>query len=181
MKKILWVIIPLLTLLSFPARAQYEDEPIEVPAAVVNSMTILHPFFPAGEWQYSFAPRQVGGFDTYAISEHSAITWTYYPTLIYDLEDLDEIVDQAWVNVIIHNYDNTKTIERCIVDDTYLFYDIVGFSNGEDYTMHYWVWIDDTGWNEFFAAITFDDQEPLFAFEEDYFEVTAACVEPDKT
>ncbi|MCI0709408.1 MAG: hypothetical protein L0154_04520 [Chloroflexi bacterium] len=177
MKRMLWVIIPLLTLLSFPAQAQNKEEPIEVPAAVVNSMVILHPYFPAGEWKYSFSSREPDTIDVFAIAPERVIVWTFQPIFIFDIEAVERIVDQDWVDVITSNYDNTRTIGRCILDDTYLLYEIAGTSNDKDFTIHYWVWIDDTGWNEFLAAIGVDYQLPVLEFEEEYFGTRGTCKE----
>ncbi|MCI0713189.1 MAG: hypothetical protein L0154_23740 [Chloroflexi bacterium] len=185
MAKKVWMVIPIVVflLVRFPAGAQDDNEPIEVPAMAVDGMATMHQYFPAGDWDYSFSPGQSDDVVLTALSSepHGVVRWVRFPAIEYDLEEIQETINEAWMDGILINYNNTEISGRCVIDDSLLFIDITGFDGNErPYAIHYWVWVDDTGWNDLFIGIAPEATEILEEFEEGHLEVVGACEEEEE-
>lgn len=180
------LVIPLLALLlvSFPAGAQDDNNsPIEVPELAVDGMATMHQYFPAGVWDYSFSAGQSGDVVLTALSSdpHGVVRWVRFPAIEYDIEQIEETINEDWMDGILVNYNNTETLARCVIDDSRLFIDITGFDGNEHpYAIHYWTWVDDTGWNDLFLGVAPEEVESLEEFEEGYLEAIGTCDEEEE-
>lgn len=182
MLKKVWMVVPLLALMlvSFPAGAQDDNGPIEVPELAVDGMATMHQYFPAGVWDYSFSPGQSGDVVLTAQDSeaYGVVRWLRFPEIDYDVQQIEETIDEGWMDRLLVNYVDTEIVDRCVLNDSLLFIDITGSDGNEHpYAIHYWVWVDDTGWNDLFLGVAPEEIESLEDFEEGYLEASGTCEE----
>lgn len=92
----------------------------------------------------------------------------------YTVKQVDNFINNDWMEVTFINYDEIEFQTRCMVDH-YVVVHLTAQDQGNDYVVRYWVWSEDGAFKEFFMTLLQDDAAELERHANQLFGDAASC------
>jgi hypothetical protein len=134
-------------------------------------------YFPYPEWQVTVQTEPSQVTSTWTTTEaYPAVVYylQQFPFDLYSGRELSTLVDEAWMEQVMVNYDSWIELRRC-TDREYLTVELQAASDQASYAVRYWMWWEDDTIKSVFAAFPGQGIRELNAIADHYFPDVARC------
>ena len=90
------------------------------------------------------------------------------------IANIDKIVTTSYIGNTMVNYQSWQLLQRCILNG-YLVIELSAKTQTGSFQARFWVWADNSDWNEVFAAFPISQPNELEALASEMFNQAASC------